>query len=98
MATVRKARKQVKKDPIPEFATREEIAEFWDTHDPADYWDKLKPVQVTVAEGLLSVLSVNFDGETSAELFRQADAKGVLATAMVHAWVLERLREEKAKK
>ncbi|MBI4338889.1 MAG: hypothetical protein HY680_02940 [Chloroflexi bacterium] len=86
------------KEPIPDFKSREEEAEFWDTHDLADYWNEMKPVQVTVAEGPLSVLQVQFDNETAAELFRLAEAKGVLATAMVHEWVLERLRLEQAKK
>ncbi len=83
---------------IPDFKNREEEAEFWDTHDITDYLHELKPVQVTVAEGPLSLLSVDFDGETSGELFRQAEQKGLPATAMVYAWVLERLREEQAKK
>ena len=85
------------KDPIPELATREEIAEFWDTHDITDYLHELKPVKLTVAEGLLSVLQVEFDKETTAELFRLADHRGLLATAMVQAWVLERLRAEKGR-
>ncbi len=74
------------------------MAEFWDTPDITDYLHELKPAQVTVAEGPLSVLHVEFDKETTAALFRLADRKGVLATVMVHAWVLERLREEQDKK
>jgi hypothetical protein len=34
------------KDPIPEFASRQEEAEFWDTHDFGDYWDDWQPVSV----------------------------------------------------
>ena len=50
-------------DPIPEFATREEIAEFWDTHDFADYWDELKPANVTVSADLESVFRMPLDDE-----------------------------------
>lgn len=79
---------------IPDFKSREEMAEFWDTHDITDYLHELKPVQVTVAEGPLSVLQVQFDKETSAQLFHLAEQKGLLATDMVQAWVLEQLKAE----
>ena len=32
------------KEPIPQFASREEEAAFWDEHDLADYWDDFKRV------------------------------------------------------
>ncbi len=32
-------RQAKRKEPIPEFKSREEEATFWDTHDIADYWD-----------------------------------------------------------
>ena len=39
--------RQVKrKEPIPEFKSREEEATFWDTHDIADYWDNFAPVDI----------------------------------------------------
>lgn len=96
--TVAKNKRLKAKQPIPDFKTRQEEAEFWDTHDLADYWAELKSTQVRVAKGLLSVLQVEFDPETSAELFRLAGQRGLPATAMVQAWVLERLREEKGRK
>lgn len=96
--TVAKNKRFKAKESIPNFKSREEMAEFWDTHDVTDYLHELKPVQVTVAEGLLSVLQVQFDAETSAELFLLADAQGVLPGAMVEAWVKERVEKEKGVK
>ena len=49
------------KDPIPEFATREEEAEFWDTHDFTDYWDELEPANVTVSPNLESSFQIPLD-------------------------------------
>ncbi|MHB8575587.1 MAG: CopG family antitoxin [Dehalococcoidia bacterium] len=48
----RVARRSKLRDPIPEFASREEEARFWDTHDLADYWDEFKPVRVQFAKNI----------------------------------------------
>ena len=49
---------QEKREPIPEFASREEEARFWDTHDMADYWDEFKPVKVRFAKNLSEGLHI----------------------------------------
>ena len=49
------------KDPIPEFATREEAAAFWDTHDFDDYWDELEPANLKTGPNLASSILVPMD-------------------------------------
>ena len=85
------ANQQPSKDPIPEFATREEEAEFWDTHDFTDYWDDLEPANVEVNPNLKSSFLVPLDGKSLTQLCQQADAKGVDAETLMRTWILERL-------
>jgi len=92
--TVKKTRFKPK-EPIPDFASREQMAEFWDTHDIADYWDELKPIEVKFAKDLSVGITVRFDGGTLKELRERGKAMGIGPTTLVRLWVLERLREEK---
>ena len=62
------ANQQPAKDPIPQFATREEEAAFWDTHDFTDYWDELEPASVTVSPDLESVFRISLDGKSLTQL------------------------------
>ena len=52
------------KDPIPDFATRQEEADFWDTHDFADYWDDWEPVDVKFSDDLTSWFAVPIDADS----------------------------------
>ena len=81
------------KDPIPQFATREEEAEFWDTHDFDDYWDELYPVNIQGSPNLTSLFQIPLDGETIAQICQYANANGVDAGTLVRTWILERLQE-----
>ena len=92
-----KADRQPMKDPIPQFATREEIAEFWDTHDFADYWDELEPVNIEVSPNLESSFRIPLDGKLLTQLCQQADAKGVDAGTLVRDWIAERLQDAGAR-
>ena len=84
------------KEPIPQFASREEEANFWDTHDLADYWDEFKPVKVRFAKNLTAGLTLRLDHETMAKLKEVARQKGMPLTNLVSIWVLERLRQEES--
>ena len=82
------------KEPIPEFASREEEAEFWDTHDLADYWDEFKPVKVRFARNLSEGITIRLDKETLKELRSRAKEKGIGPTTLALMWILERLQEK----
>ena len=81
------------KDPIPQFATREEEAEFWDTHDFADYWDELNPVKIEGNPNLSSLFQIPLDAETITQICQYANETGVDAGTLVRGWILERLRD-----
>jgi hypothetical protein len=90
--------KQHKKDPIPENASREELAKFWDTHSVADYWgEELKPVKARFAKNLSHVVGVRLDSETLDKLETQAQKKGVGTTTLIRMWLLEHLEEQEKK-
>ena len=80
------------KEPIPQFASREEEAAFWDTHDLADYWDELKPVRARFAKNLSEGITVRLDPTTLAELRQQAREKGLGPTTLARMWILEQLK------
>ena len=80
-------------NPIPEFATREEIAEFWDTHDFTDYWDELEPANLEASPNLASSILVSLDGDSLSQIYRHADAKGVDVETLARTWILERLHD-----
>ncbi len=82
------ANKQPAKDPIPQFATREEEAAFWDTHDFTDYWDELEPISITVSPDLESVFQIPLDGKSLTQLRQLANARGVDAETLARAWIV----------
>jgi hypothetical protein len=84
---------QRKKDPIPEFASREEEAEFWDTHSLADYWDEFKPVRVRFAKNLSEGITIRLDPETLRQVRVLAKEKGIGPTVLIRMWIMERLKE-----
>ena len=82
------------KDPIPENASREELAAFWDTHDFTDYWDELKPVKVEPLPRLEQGITVKFDRRTLDQLRLRAGNIGTKPTTLIRIWVKERLRQQ----
>ena len=80
-----------KKDPIPQFASREEVAAFWDTHDFSDYWDELEPANIAVNPNLVSSFRIPLDEKSLTQLCQQAGAKGVDAGILAREWIMERL-------
>ncbi len=89
-----KERRMKPKEPIPEFASRQEEAEFWDIHDLADYWDEFKPVDVRFAKNLSEGITIRLDSETLAKLRSRAKKKGIGPTTLARMWILEHLQEE----
>lgn len=87
--------KQHKKDPIPEDASREELARFWDTHSVADYRDELKPVEVRFTQKFSEPLTIRFDREALQHLREVAGKKGIGATTLARMWVYEQLERIK---
>ena len=82
------------KEPIPQFASREEEANFWDTHDLADYWDEFKPVKVRFAKNLSEGITIRFDRETLTKLRDLAREQGIGPTTLARMWILQHLREK----
>ncbi|MBL8164400.1 MAG: hypothetical protein JNJ61_20595 [Anaerolineae bacterium] len=83
-----------KKDPIPENASREELAQFWDTHDLTDYLDELQAVKVHPLPLFDQGITVRFDLPTITRLRAQAHKVGVGTTTLIRMWVKERLQVE----
>jgi hypothetical protein len=81
------------RDPIPEFASREEEVRFWDTHDLADYWDDFEPVELRFSENLSQDLTIRLDEASLKELRQRAREQGIGPTALARLWVLERLKQ-----
>jgi hypothetical protein len=88
--------KMLPKEPIPEFANREEEARFWDTHDLADYWDEFQPVKVRFAKNLSEGLHIRLDPETMNQLRSEAAHKGIGPTTLARMWIKERLQGKRA--
>lgn len=85
-------------EQIPEFASREEEVKFWENVS----LDKIDPSEVEEVEvprgrrPLSATFAVRFDANTI-QLIRQiAKERGLGPTQLVRAWVLERLRIERA--
>jgi predicted glycoside hydrolase/deacetylase ChbG (UPF0249 family) len=88
--------RETKKQPIPEFHSREEEQAFWDSHHIADYWDEFKPVNVQFAKNLSEGLHIRLDPDTLMKLRKQAHEKGVGPTTLARMWILEHLQQGKA--
>ena len=54
MAVKKQRPNHSKKNKIPKFANRQEMAEWWDTHDVTDYLDELEPVELRFADDFKS--------------------------------------------
>jgi hypothetical protein len=74
-----------------QFASLEEEAEFWDTHDLTDFFEFDSPVELVFAENLWESITIPLDDEALAKLQAIAKELDTDPTALVLAWVLERL-------
>ncbi len=80
---------------IPRFRSTEDEAVFWDTHDSADFEAAFEPVTNVrfVRPRAKKHISVRLDAEAYARLTRLAAARGVGASALVRAWILDHLHD-----
>ena len=87
------------KEPIPEFASREDEAEFWDTHDLTEFEDELEVVNdvrfVVMRGEPKKPLTVGLPEDTLRTLTEQAHEQGVGASTLVRMWILEHMREQR---
>lgn len=83
--------KQQKKNTIPEFKNRKEMAEFWDTHDFTDYKDEFKPIKVRFAKNLSEGITIRLDSETLSKLRSRAKKQGIGPTTLARMWVIQQL-------
>jgi CopG antitoxin of type II toxin-antitoxin system len=83
---------------IPRFRSKEQEAEFWQKTGLEQIApDQLEEVQVERPRRRLSTtFAVRFDERTIAMLRAVAKARGLGATQLVRAWVMERLGIERA--
>jgi hypothetical protein len=87
---MRRARSQ-----IPTFSSVDEEAAFWDTHDSTEFEAEFEPVTDTRFEPARprTALTVQLDADTLARLTEQARRQGVSRSALVRAWIIDRLNE-----
>lgn len=81
-------------DPLPEtFDSFEEMADFWDTHDVTDYAEYLVPVEMTIAAHPRSEYIITLSNAEDDLLQKATEREGVALTALINAWVQEKLQE-----
>ncbi|MBI3958138.1 MAG: hypothetical protein HY328_04955 [Chloroflexi bacterium] len=81
-------------DPLPEtFDSFEKMADFWDTHDVTDYAEYLTPVEMTIAEHPRAEYVITLSDTEDDLLQRATEREGVPLTALINAWVQEKLQE-----
>ena len=83
-----------KKSRIPEFKSYAEEAEFWDTHDFTEFEDETHPIDVHFAKTSSECVQVIFDPDTNRKLEQFARALGLNKSALIHNWIMERLRDQ----
>ena len=87
--------RQIKrKEPIPEFKSREEEATFWDTHDIADYWDDFERVNIDVhlEKPKEENIVVRVQKPIKERLERIARRKGLNISSLTRMWIMEKLQ------
>ena len=81
-------------DPLPEtFDTFDEMADFWDTHDVTDYAEFLTPVEMGIAEHPVMEYVITLSDTQDDLLQRATEREGIPLTALINAWVQEKLQE-----
>jgi hypothetical protein len=77
---------------IPHTDSIAELAQFWDTHDLTDFADELEEVHEPIFERRAEeTVTIYLPAEEVEVVKRMAEAKGVGHTALIRAWVLEKL-------
>lgn len=94
MTNIQQQNKQRKKNRIPDFKNRQELAKFWDTHDIADYLDELKPVKIKfeLEKPRDEAIVVRVQSGIKQQLERVAKRKGLNISSLARMWLLEKLQ------
>jgi len=82
-------------DTIPAFHSLEEEAEFWDTHDLTAFWDEGEPA--TLKRNYSRPVQVRLDTEADLDLQIFAQEAGTKKSTLARQWLLERIKQEKAR-
>lgn len=82
----------LKKNKIPKFKNRKDLAKFWDTHYIADYIGELKPVDLKFDLGEVKEETVMFrlDRGVKQYLAQLARSKGLNISSLLRMWVMEK--------
>jgi hypothetical protein len=79
---------------IPDTDSIAELATFWDTHDLTDFEDQLEEVVQPVFKRRSSAdVKIRLSPDETAAAEQIAKAKGVGLAALIHDWVVERLKQ-----
>src|SRR5215204_1798018 len=79
-------------DEIPEFQNEAEAAAFWDNHSALDYPDHFQAAEVQFSRPLIKRgLMVDLGEEALSQLHALAEARGISASTLARAWILERI-------
>lgn len=82
----------MKTPKIPHTDSIAELARFWDTHDLTDFEDELEEVSEPIFERRTEeTVTIHLPTEDVEVVKRLAQAKGMGYTALLRAWVLEKL-------
>ena len=87
--------RQVKrKEPIPEFKSREEEAAFWDTHDVGEYLNDFNRVDVELQleKPKEENIVVRVQKPIKDRLERIARRKGLNISSLTRMWIMEKLQ------
>jgi predicted DNA binding CopG/RHH family protein len=83
--------KKMKKQPLPQTDSIEELAHFWDTHDLTEFEEDLEEVLEPVFERNTAV-TIHLQPEEAKIVQKMASSQGVPDTDLIHQWVREKLQ------
>src|SRR5437588_10079293 len=86
--------KQLIKNRIPDFTSREEEAAWFDTHDLAEYWHELEPVDVEfqLEKPKEENIVVRLQKPIKDRLALIARRKGLNISSLTRMWIMEKLQ------
>ena len=81
----------MKKPPLPQTDSVEELARFWDTHDLTELEDELQEVTGPVFAQETAV-TIHPQPEEAAAVKKMASSRGVPDADLIYQWVREKLQ------
>lgn len=85
----------LKKNKIPQFKNRKDLAAWWDTHDVADHLDMVRPVSIKFNLGKPKEETVMFRlNKDVKQYFTQvARDKGLTISSLLRMWMMEKFNQ-----